>query len=125
MREHRRAELTTAALTRAVQRRRPGPDLIPHSDRGSKDAANDDRNIIPQPAAVIQSMSRKTNCRDKAPMESFRSTLKTELGHQREYPDRHAARCDLFACIEGYYNRRRIHPALGSLTPEQADRNSA
>ena len=58
-------------------------------------------------------------------MESFFGTLKTELVHQREYPDRDAARRDLFASIEGYYNRRRIHSAIGYITPEQADRKTA
>ena len=57
-------------------------------------------------------------------MESFFGTLKTELVHQRDYPDRDAARRDLFAYIEGYYNRRRIHSAIGYITPEQADRQN-
>ena len=124
MREHMRAELTMAALTMAIQRRRPGPGLIHHSDRGSQYAAGDYRKIL-QAAAITQSMSRKANCWDNAPMESFFGTLKTELVHQCEYPDRDAARRDLFAYIEGYYNRRRIHSAIGYITPEQADRKSA
>ena len=70
-------------------------------------------------------MSRKANCRDNAPMESFFGTLKTELVHRGNYPDREAARRDLFAYIEGYYNRRRIHSAIGYVTPEQADRKTA
>jgi putative transposase len=124
MRDHMRAELTMAALTMAIQRRRPGPGLIHHSDRGSQYAAGDYRKIL-QAAAITQSISRKANCWDNAPMESFFGTLKTELVHQCEYPDRDAARRDLFAYIEGYYNRRRIHSALGYITPEQADRKSA
>jgi putative transposase len=124
MREHMRAELTIAALTMAIQRRRPGPGLIHHSDRGSQYAAGDYRKIL-QAAAITQSMSRKANCWDNAPMESFFGTLKTELVHQCEYPDRDAARRDLFAYIEGYYNRRRIHSAIGYITPEQADRKTA
>ena len=124
MREHMRAELTMTALTMAIQRRRPGPGLVHHSDRGSQYAAGDYRNIL-QAAIITQSMSRKGNCWDNAPMESFFGTLKTELVHQRDYPDRDAARRDLFAYIEAYYNRRRIHSALGYITPEQADRKSA
>ena len=54
-------------------------------------------------------------------MESFFGTLKTELVHHREYPDRDTARRDLFAYIEGYYNRRRIHSAIGYITPQQAE----
>jgi len=131
MREHMRAELTMAALTMAIQRRRPEPGLIHHSDRGSQYAAGDYRKIL-QAAAITQSMSRKANCWDNAPMESFFGTLKTELVHQDaklvhqdEYPDRETARRDLFGYIEGYYNRRRIHSAIGYITPEQADRKTA
>jgi putative transposase len=124
MREHMRAELIIAALTMALQRRRPGPGLIHHSDRGSQYAAGDYRKIL-QAAAITPSMSRKANCWDNAPMESFFGTLKTELVHQREYPDRDTARRDLFAYIEGYYNRRRIHSAIGYITPEQADLKTA
>ena len=123
-REHLRAELTIAALTRAIQRRRPGPGLVQHSDRGSQYAAGDYRKIL-QSATITQSISRKGNCWDKAPMASFFGTLKTELVHPREYPDRDTARRDLFADIKGYCNRRRIHSALGYITPEQADRKSA
>ena len=63
-------------------------------------------------------MSRKANCWDNAPVESFFGTLKTELVHQRDYPDRDAARRDLFAYIEGYYNRRRIAP-LSATSPQR------
>ena len=62
---------------------------------------------------------------DNALCESFFDTLKTELVDRRDYPDRDTARRDLFAYIEGYYNRRRIHSAIGYLTPEQTDRKSA
>ena len=120
MRDHMRAELTIAALTMAIQRRSPGAGLIHHSDRGSQYAAGDYRDIL-QAAAIIQSMSRKGNCWDNAPMESFFGTLKTELVHHRKYPDRDTARRDLFAYIEGYYNWRRIHSAIGYITPQQAE----
>jgi putative transposase len=58
-------------------------------------------------------------------MESFFGTLKTELLPQRDCPDRDAARHDLFAYLKGYYNRQPIHSAIGSITPEQADRKTA
>src|SRR4051812_37283407 len=87
MRDHMRAELAIAALTMAIQRRRPTPGLMHHSDRGSQYAAGDYRKIL-QAAAITQSMSRKGNCWDNAPMESFFGTLKTELVHQCGYPDR-------------------------------------
>jgi putative transposase len=100
MREHMRAELTIAALIMAIHRRRPGA------------AASEYRDTL-QAAAITQSMSRKANCWDNASMESFFGTLKTELVHHREYPDRNTARRELFAYIEGYYNRARIHSAIG------------
>jgi transposase InsO family protein len=124
MREHMRAELTIAALIMAIQRRRPGAGLIHHSDRGSQYAASQYRDIL-QAAAITQSMSRKANCWDNAPMESFFGTLKTELVHHREYPDRNTARRELFAYIEGYYNRARIHSAIGYITPQQAEAEAA
>jgi transposase InsO family protein len=124
MREHMRAELTIAALIMAIQRRRPGAGLIHHSDRGSQNAASEYRDIL-QAAAITQSMSRKANCWDNAPMESFFGTLKTELVHHREYPDRATARRELFAYIEGYYNRARIHSAIGYITPQQAEAKAA
>jgi putative transposase len=71
-----------------------------------------------QAATIAQSMSRKANCWDNAPMKSFFGTLKAELVHQREYPDRDVARRDLFAYIEGYYNRQRSHSAIGYIPPE-------
>ena len=118
MREHMRAELTMAALTMAIQRRRPGPGLVHHSDRGSQYAAGDYRKIL-QAAPITQSISRKANCWDNAPMESFYATLKGELVEQRDYLTRDEARADVFQFLEGWYNRRRFHSALGYLTPEQ------
>ena len=114
----------TKALLMALRQRKTVRKLIHHSDRGSQYAAGDYRKIL-QAAAITQSMSRKANCWDNAPMESFFGTLKTELVRQGEYPDRDAARRDLFAYIEAYYNRRRIHSAIGYITPEQADRKTA
>ena len=58
-------------------------------------------------------------------MESFFGTLKTELVHHREYPDRDAARRDLLAYIEGYYNRAPTHSAIGYITPQQAKAKAA
>ena len=121
MRDHMRTELTLTALLMAVQRQRPRPGLIHHSDRGSQYAAGP---YIDQLAAIdaIPSMSRTACCYDNAPMESFFHTLKVELAHQRRWATRDEARRDLFAYIEGYYNRQRIHSAIGYRTPDQAER---
>jgi len=68
---------------------------------------------------MVCSMSRKGDCWDNAPMESFFATLKGELVEAAEYDTRDEARADLFQYIEGFYNRRRLHSGLGYLTPEQ------
>jgi putative transposase len=124
MHDHMRADLTIAALIMAIQRQKPPPGLIHHSDRGSQYAAADYRKVL-NATGMIQSMSRKGNCWDNAPMESCFGTIKTELVHQACYPTRKAARHDLFVYIEGYYNRQRLHSALGYITPEQAERQAA
>ena len=64
-------------------------------------------------------------CCDNASMKSFFHTLKVELVHQRRWATRDEARRDLFAYIEGYYHRRRVHSALGYITPEQAGQNAS
>ncbi len=124
MADHMRTELPLAALRMALKARRPGVGLIHHSDRGAQYASGDYRNAL-QSAGAQASMSRKGDCYDNAPMESFFHTLKVELAHQLRWPTREDAKRDLFAYIEGYYNRRRIHSALGYRTPEQAERQMA
>ena len=84
MRDHLRQELTIAALTMAIQRQRPGRALIHHSDRGSQYAAGDYR-VLLKASGILPSMSRKGNCWDNAPMESWFHTLKTELVHHAKY----------------------------------------
>ncbi|MBV1797548.1 integrase core domain-containing protein [Siccirubricoccus sp. G192] len=64
-------------------------------------------------------MSRKGDCWDNAPMESFYATLKGELVEQRDYLTHAEARADIFQFLEGWYNKRRLHSALGYITPEQ------
>src|SRR3954467_5398149 len=65
-------------------------------------------------------MSRKGDCLDNAPMESFFGSLKNELVHRTSFPTREAARRAIFAYVEAFYNRRRRHSAVGFLTPAQA-----
>jgi putative transposase len=69
---------------------------------------------------IRQSMSRKGNCYDNAPMESFFGSLKTELVHRATFPTRETARRAIFEYVEVFYNRRRRHSGLGFLTPAQA-----
>ena len=124
MRDHMRTELTSAALMVAVQRQRPGAGLVCHSDRGSQYAAEAYRKQLADMKAT-PSMSRTGCCYDNASMESFFYPLKVELAHQRRWATRDETRRDLFAYIEGYYDRQRIHSALGDVTPEQAERNAS
>src|SRR6185437_7455626 len=124
MRDHMRTELPLAALTMAIQRQRPQPGLIHHSDRGSQYASHDYQRALAA-VEITPSMSRKGNCWDNAPMESFFHTLKTELVHHKNYATKEDAKRDLFQYIEGFYNRQRIHSALGYLTPEQMEQKVA
>ena len=98
--------------------------MLRRSVESAQYAASEYRDIL-QAATITQSMSRKANCWDNAPMESFFGTLKTELVHHREYPNRDTARRELFAYIESYYNRARIHSAIGYITPQQAEAKAA
>ena len=68
-------------------------------------------------AGVTASMSRRADCYDNAPMESFFHTLKTELVHHRHYQTCAEAQRDIFAFIEGFYNRTRLHSAIGYIAP--------
>ena len=111
-------ELALAALDMAIARERPAPGLLHHSDRGVQFAAHEYRKRLRR-HGMLCAMSRKGDCWDNAPMESFFATLKGELVEERGYLTRDEARADVFQYIEGFYNRRRLHSGLGYLTPEQ------
>lgn len=110
--------LAINALADAVQRRRPSPGLIHHSDRGSQYASRDYQQVLTD-HGLVASMSRKGNCWDNAPMESFFHSLKTERVYGTVYRTRAQARREIFEYIEVWYNRQRLHSALGYLTPVQ------
>ena len=110
--------LTIRALRMAVGRRRPGPGLIHHSDRGSQYASNDYQDLLAEHGFRC-SMSRKGDCYDNAAMESFFHTLKTEQVHHQHYETRAAARADLFEYVEVFYNRQRRHSHLGYRSPAE------
>jgi putative transposase len=124
MADHMRGELTLAALHMAIARQRPPPGLIAHSDRGSQYAASGYRAALAGIGARA-SMSRKGNPLDNAPMESFFKTLKAELVDNADYDTSDEARRDVFAFMEVWYNRQRLHSALGYITPEQMERTAA
>ena len=116
MADHLGGELTQAALTMALARRRPDTDLIQHTDRGSQYTATAYRAQL-DAHGITASMSRTGDCYDNALAESFFATLKTELIDQQPWPTRRAARQAIFEWIEGFYNRQRLHSALGYRCP--------
>jgi putative transposase len=120
MEDHLRADLPAAALRMAISAQRPAAGLIHHSDRGVQYASADYRKLM-QSAGFRASMSRKADCYDNAPMESFFHTLKTELVHHRQYATRQEAIRDIFAYIEGFYNRTRRHSAIGYISPMEME----
>jgi len=116
MSEHLSSRLVVDALERAVSRRLPGEGLVAHSDRGSQYASDHYQRLL-QRHGLICSMSRRGDCWDNAPMESFFASLKKELVHQEDYRSRAEARASVFEYIEVFYNRVRRHSALGYQSP--------
>ena len=104
------------ALTMAVQRRRPPSGVIFHSDRGSQYASGDFQTLLGK-HGMRCSMSRKGDCWDNAPVESFFGRLKQELVFHQKYPTRFHARQSIFEYIERFYNRRRLYSTLGYKSP--------
>ena len=116
MSESLHRQLVIDALQMALTTRQPAPGLLHHSDRGSQYASDDYQALLTK-AEMIGSMSRKGNCDDNAPVESFFGTLKTELVFHHQYATWAEARLDIFEYIEIFYNRIRRHSALGFKSP--------
>lgn len=108
--------LPLAALDMALTQRKPPSGLVHHADRGVQYASSAYRQRLAA-AGVVPSMSRKGNCYDKAMMESFWSTMKRELIHRCCFATRAQARMAIFEWIEVFYNRTRLHSALGYQSP--------
>jgi len=111
-------ELARAALTMALEHRRPARGVVPHTDRGSPYAATGYRALLAD-HGLTASMSRRGNCWDNAVVESFFHTLKTEHVHHQRYRTREDARQDIFEWIEVFYNRVRRHSTLGYRSPAE------
>ena len=107
-------QLTTDALAMAISRRGV-PELV-HSDRGSTYATSIYLDLI-RKHGIRQSMSRKGNCWDNAPMESFFHSLKTELVMHCDYKSRDHARASVFDYVEVFYNRQRRHSTINYVAP--------
>ena len=108
--------LVSDAFSMAWAQRRPAAGLLHHSDRGSQYTSQPFQQLLADCLAQC-SMSRRGNCYDNAVMESFFGKLKTELVHHTVYHTRTEAMTDIFWYIEGFYNRTRLHSALGFMSP--------
>lgn len=113
--------LVSQSLFRAVSAKRPAAGLIHHSDRGSQYCAHEYRKLLEQ-FGMQASMSRRGNCYDNAPIESFWGTLKNELVHHRRYTTRQEAMREITEYIEIFYNRQRRQARLGYLSPAAYER---
>ena len=110
-------DLTLRALRMAVHHRNVDPGLVHHSDRGSQYTDHDYQQLL-KDWGIQVSMNGVGTWYDNAPLESFFGTLKSEWVHHCKYETRQEARTDLFYYIEAFYNRRRLHSALGYVSPE-------
>jgi len=113
--------LVLSALSQAQTQRKPSAGLLCHSDRGSQYASHDYQKQL-RAASLVCSMSRRGNCWDNAPTESFFATIKKELIHRTRFATRTDAHKAIFAYIEIWYNRKRKHSTLGYLSPEAFER---
>ena len=111
--------LTIKALDMALRRRCPGAGLLHHSDQGSTYASEDYQDVL-DAHGVTCSMSRRGDCYDNAAMESWNSTLKSELGERFESPA--DAKAKLFDYIEVFYNQTRMHSSLDYASPAEFER---
>jgi transposase InsO family protein len=124
MSETMTSRLVVDALEMALLRRLKGssaPGLLAHSDRGSQYASEHYRRRLSE-ERIACSMSRRGDCWDNAPMESFFASLKKELVHHEDYATRDEAKASIFEYIEAFYNRVRRHSALGYVAPAEYER---
>lgn len=113
--------LTIKALEMALKRRCPGSGLLHHSDQGCTYASEDYQDVL-DAHGIVCSMSRRGNCYDNAVMESFFSTVKSELADQ--FASNGDAKMELFDYIEVFYNQRRRHSTVGRISPAAFERQA-
>ncbi len=118
MATHLRTELVVDALQMAIARRKPSPGLVHHSDRGVQYTSLSFGKRL-EDEGLLPSMGRVGSAYDNVLAESFVATLKTELLYRNTWPTRQAVRTAIFEYIEGFYNTRRRHSALGYLSPAE------
>jgi transposase InsO family protein len=110
--------LVIGAMQQALEQRAPKGGLVHHSDRGTQYTAKVYQELLQQ-HGIVSSMSRRGNCWDNACVESFFSTLKRELPNDEVFDDWRAVDQAVFAYVEGHYNTRRPHSALGYRSPDE------
>jgi len=116
--DHLKSSLVKEALSRALGKRRPPPGLLHHSDRGVQYASQDYRALL-RLHQIQPSMSAQGNCYDNASMESFFSTLKTDLIHRQVWRRHSEVKLAIFDYLESFYNRTRLHSALNYRSPAE------
>jgi putative transposase len=121
MADHLESRLVYDALALAVERRLPGAGLLAHSDRGSQYASDHYQRLLAE-HGISCSMSRRADCWDNAPMESFFASLKKELVHGADFATRAEARAAIVEYIEVFYNTKRRHSSLGYVSPAEYER---
>jgi transposase InsO family protein len=121
MADHMGSRLVVDALELAVQRRLPDEGLLAHSDRGGQYASEHYQRLLAR-HGITCSMSRRADCWDNAPMESFFASLKKELVHGADFATRAEARAAIVEYIEAFYNTKRRHSTLGYVSPAEYER---
>jgi transposase InsO family protein len=116
--------LTVGALEQALEKRQPPPGLVHHSDRGLQYASAEYAAIL-EKHRMVPSMSRPANPYDNASCESFMKTLKREEIYANKYEDLEHLRANIEEFIEQYYNRQRLHSALGYRSPEEFEQQAS
>lgn len=116
------SRLVVDALEMAIQRRLPDEKLLAHSDRGSQYASEHYQRLLGR-HGITCSMSRRGDCWDNAPMESFFASLKKELIHGADFATWAEARAALFEYIEVFYNNQRRHSSLGYVSPAEYEQS--
>ena len=117
-------DLAIRALNMAIAFRSPSKGCIHHTDRGSQYCSHDYQKILRQHGFKV-SMSGKGNCYDNAAVETFFKTIKAELIWRDTWETRRKAEMAIFEYINGFYNPRRRHSALGWKSPVAFERKVA
>src|SRR5262249_54055024 len=123
MAKHMESRLVVGALAMAVRRRLPGEGLLAHSDRGSQYASEHYQRLLAR-HGIRCSMSRRADCWDTAPMETFFASLKKELVHGADFDTRAEAQAAVFEYIEVFYNSQRRHSSLGYVAPAEYEQSA-